>query len=220
MQCNIKYALKARNGKKKYWCTIHKAKANDKDGNILEECLSENKESYNKSITLQKDDIKSIKIEFENLNNSTDYIIYINDKVLEGVLMINNSSLEKTDFLGLFLSIINDIELEEVRCNHCKHPHNDNNLFAITPHRKHMCQYCGREFFCKKANVGSELISYIKIPKIKYIEKKEEINGKFNLLYDVLEGKIYINNECSSKKIIINEKEELAIYINKLFKLL
>ena len=32
MKCNIKYALKARNGKKKYWCTTHKDKANDKEG--------------------------------------------------------------------------------------------------------------------------------------------------------------------------------------------
>lgn len=220
MKCNIKYALKARNGRKRYWCITHKARANDKNGNMLEECLSENKESYNKSITLDKNDIKSIKIIFEDLTSSTDYTININDKILKGVLIMNESSLEENDFLGLFLSSINNMDIEEIRCTHCKHLHNDNSLFAITPHRKHMCQYCGREFFCKEANIGSEFISYIKIPKIKYVKEIKEIKEKFNLLYDVLEGKIYINHECASRKIIINKKEEeLAKYINKLFKL-
>ncbi len=220
MQCNIKYALKSRNSKKKYWCSTHKAKANDKDGNMLEVCLSQNKESYDKSITIEKNGIKSIKIVFEDLSLSTAYNIYINNKSLEGVLIINESSLEEIDFLGLFLSAINNIDIEEVICSHCKHLHNDNNLFAITAHRKHMCQYCGREFYCKEPNIGSEFVKYIKIPKIKYSDNTQEIKGKFKLLYNVLEGKIYINDEYSSKKIIINEKEEeLSNYINKLFKL-
>ena len=71
-------------------------------------------------------------------------------------------------------------------------PHNDNKLSAITPHRKHMCQYCGREFYCKVENIGSEFIKYLKIPKIDYTNKTEEITEKFPLSYDILEGKIYI----------------------------
>ena len=60
---------------------------------MLEECLSENKENYNKSIALEKDDIKSIKIVFEDLNLSTNFDIYINDKILPRVLILEKSTL-------------------------------------------------------------------------------------------------------------------------------
>lgn len=48
---------------------------------------------------------------------------------------------------------------ELIQCNHCGADHIDEGWFAVTPHRKHQCLCCGREFYRKNLNAGSAVES-------------------------------------------------------------
>lgn len=57
MECKIEYIGKLRNGTPQYYCSTHKAFASDKKGNVLEYCLCEHKEQYEKCLDLKKHSI-------------------------------------------------------------------------------------------------------------------------------------------------------------------
>lgn len=214
--CKIEYVGKSRNGKKKYWCSKHKEKASDKDGCRLEECLNEKKKDFDDLFFIPKKEIENITLVFPDLLKSKDVILYVNHKEVK-VLQVEDSCLEKKDFIGLLLSKLNQIPLEKIRCHHCGRYHNDNYLFAITPHRKHLCLYCGHEFYEKYPNIGNELICYISIPPIKLSKKTVDIKEKVMVSYHVLTGELQFNN-ISCDKIILNDCEvSVKDFINDVF---
>ncbi|MGQ0772830.1 MAG: hypothetical protein ACT4NY_00160 [Pseudonocardiales bacterium] len=47
------------------------------------------------------------------------------------------------------------IESSLIRCPRCGAEHIDEDWFAVTPHRKHQCMCCGREFYDKVAGSGN-----------------------------------------------------------------
>lgn len=110
------------------------------------------------------------------------------------------------DLGGILLSKLNHIDLEMVKCSHCHHMHSDNGKFAYTPHRTHLCLYCGHLFRVKERNIGSELATILPIPEIKLHHKKLAITSKCRIGYDLLKGILLINNQ-NVDRLIINEKE-------------
>lgn len=206
MKCNIEYIGKSRQGITKYYCTTHKSFAYDKLGTKLDECLWLNKEIYENKLTLNKNEIKDLNIRYDNILESTIPKIIINNKEFNGVLEYDKSLLTYKDFGGIMLAKLNNIQLDIVKCSHCNRYHSDNGQFAYTPHRTHLCLYCGHLFRAKERNVGSELAMIYDIPKIKLKDDLLKINDYCCIEYNMLNGEILINNK-NVNRVLFKDKE-------------
>ncbi len=209
MKCNIEYIGKSRQGITKYYCTVHKSFAYDKLGNKLDECLWDNKEIYNNKLSIQQNEIQNIKVRYENILESVIPTIIINNDEFNGVLEYDNSILTYKDFGGIMLSKLNNVPLEIVKCSHCGRYHSDNGQFAYTPHRTHLCLYCGHLFIVKEKNIGSELAMIYNIPEIKLNDKLLKIDDYCCVEYDMLKGTMLINSQNVDR--ILFEGKEITI---------
>lgn len=216
MKCSIEYVGKARNGKCKYYCTVHKSFAHDKQGNKLEECLWTNKEIFDNHLKISDKEIKDIKVIYENILENVVPKIIIDDKEFNGVLGYDNSLLSYKDFSGILLAKINNIPLENVKCNHCGKPHSDNGMFAYTPHSMHLCLYCGHLFRVKNKNVGSELNFIYDIPDIKLKTGVVDIENGCSIEYDLFKGGLLINNNYGNQVLLNKRKVEIQEFLNKI----
>ena len=209
MKCNIEYIGKSRQGITKYYCTVHKSFAYDKLGNKLDECLWDNKEIYNNKLSIQQNEIQNIKVRYENILESVIPTIIINNDEFNGVLEYDNSILTYKDLGGIMLSKLNNVPLEIVKCSHCGRYHSDNGQFAYTPHRTHLCLYCGHLFRVKEKNIGSELAMIYNIPEIKLNDKLLKIDDYCCVEYDMLKGTMLINSQNVDR--ILFEGKEITI---------
>ena len=126
--------------------------------------------------------------------------------MFDGVLEYNNSILGYKDLGGIMLSKLNSISLEKVKCSHCNHFHSDNGKFAYTPHRTHLCLYCGHLFKVKEKNIGNELDVIYNIPNIKLNNEVVCIKNSCCIEYDLLSVLFHVNCK-NANKIFINDKE-------------
>lgn len=63
-------------------------------------------------------------------------------------------TLDTASSTALVQSRIAGVESSLIRCPRCGAEHIDEGRFAVTPHRKHQCMCCGREFYDKTASSG------------------------------------------------------------------
>lgn len=214
MKCNIEYVGKSRKGTTKYHCTVHKSFAYDKLGNKLDECLWNNKEIYDNRLNIEQNQIENINIRYENILENVIPKIIINNDEFNGVLEYGNSILTYKDFGGIMLSKLNDIPLEIVKCSHCNRYHSDNGKFAYTPHRTHLCLYCGHLFRVKGRNVGSELAMIYNIPKISLKDKLLKIDDYCCVEYDMLKGILLVNNQDVNKVLFKGKELSTVDFLN------
>lgn len=216
MKCNIEYIGKSRQGTTKYYCTVHKSFAYDKLGNKLDECLWSNKEIYDNRLNIKQNEIKDINIRYENILETVIPKIIINNNEFSGVLEYDNSLLTYKDFGGIMLAKLNNIPLEIVKCSHCGRYHSDNGQFAYTPHRTHLCLYCGHLFRAKERNIGSELAMLYNVPEIKLKDKLLEIDDYCCVEYDMLKGILLINNQNVNKVLFKGKELNIVDFLNNI----
>jgi len=214
MKCNIEYVGKSRQGTSKYYCTVHKSFAYDKLGNKLDECLWSNKEIYDNRLNIEQKKIKNINIKYENILENVIPKIIIDNNAFNGILEYDNCILTYKDLGGILLSKLNNIPLEIVKCSHCGHYHSDNGKFAYTPHRTHLCLYCGHLFRVKEKNVGSELAMIYDIPKIKLKDKLLKIEDYCCVEYDMLKGILLINKENVNRVLFKDKEFDVVEFLN------
>lgn len=218
LKCNIEYIGKSRQGIPKYYCTVHKSFAYDKLGGKLDECLWKNKDIFDNRLNIEQTEIRNISIRYENILENIIPKIIINDKSFNGVLEYKDSILTYKDLGGIMLAKLNDMPLEVVKCNHCGSYHSDNGQFAYTPHRTHLCLYCGHLFRAKEKNVGSELAMIYDIPEIKLKDKVLSVDDYCCVEYDMLNGILLINNQNVSKVLYKGNKIEIVEFLNNILK--
>ncbi len=216
MKCSIEYIGKSRQGITKYYCTVHKSFAYDKLGNKLDECLWINKEIYNNRLNIKQTEIKNISIKYENILESVIPKITINNNEFSGVLEYDDSILTYKDFGGIMLAKLNNTPVEIVKCNHCGRYHSDNGQFAYTPHRTHLCLYCGHLFRVKERNIGSELAMIYNVPEIKLKAKLIKIDDYCCVEYDMLKGTLLINDQNVNRVLFKGEELEIVEFLNHL----
>lgn len=216
MKCNIKYIQ--NNSGLDYWCLSHKTKADKVNGEAPTTCLCKYKERYNNIKEISKEEIKSIKITYPNLNSNTDVKVYINDEEFNGILKIENSIIDLKDYGGLMLSKLNNIILESSKCPYCGGRHTDNGMFAYTPHSRHLCIYCGHFYNIENENIGNELALYFDIPDIILEDNISEIDEKCEVTYELLSGKLYVNDICCEKVKLDNKEIDLVSFLNDVLK--
>ncbi len=218
MKCEIKYIGEQEDGVELYFCSTHKCIASDKNGHKLETCLSPDKELFDNLLDLKTNQVDSIKLVYPNLLSNTKAEVYINDKLFVGALAYDNCVLTYKDLGGLMLSKLNNVELTDIDCYHCHHCHSDNGKFAYTPHRTHLCNYCGELFRVEDKTIGNELSLIYDIPNITLDDKTVTITGKCTIAYDLFTGKLLVENTNADKIIINNETKNLIDYLNETLK--
>ncbi len=218
MKCKIEYVGKSEDGISQYYCTNHKALASDEKGNKLEECLCTNKEQFDDSLDLRQNKIESIKVIYHNILDNVVPDILVNNNLFKGVLVFENSVLNYKDLGGMMLAKINHISLENVKCNYCNHYHSDNGKFAYTPHRTHLCQYCGHLFRVQEKNIGNELAKIFDIPDIQLEDKEISIENVCQIEYDLLKGELLVNHQKVNRLIIQNKTVSIVDFLNNALK--
>lgn len=218
MQCDINYVGKKRTGTPQYYCSTHKAIAYDKKGNKLDECLCTYKELFDNCLDLEKTNVESIKVIYQNILENIVPTILINNKEFKGVLKFDNSILTYKDFTGTMLAKLNNIPVEVVKCNHCNQSHSDNGKFAYTPHRTHLCLYCGHLFRVKEKNIGNEFSMIYKIPNIKLGDKVIDIVDNCLVEYDLFEGELLVNKENVNRITFKGKEINIIEFLNKVLK--
>lgn len=216
MKCNIEYVGKLRNGIPQYYCTTHKSFASDKKGNRLEECLCIEKDLFDNKLNIKENSVKNLKIVYSNILENTKPDIFINDKIFSGVLIYDNCILNYKDLGGIMLSKLNSISLEKVKCNNCGKYHSDNGKFAYTLHRTHLCLYCGHLFRAKDKNIGNELTIIFNIPDMQLEDKMISVESNCRVEYDILKGKLLVNNKNVNEILISNKKIKIIDFLNNI----
>ncbi len=218
MKCNINYIGESESGLKEYYCYTHKYMASDENGNKLEECLCPEKELFNNVLDLKNTQVSSLKIVYENLLDNKKPKIYINNEEFNGVLTYDTSTITYKEFGGIMLSRLNYLSMKHIKCKHCNHYHSDNGKYAYTPHRTHLCYYCGLLFRDDEKSIGNELDIFFKIPYINLEENTITITDKIEVEYDLFSGIILINKQNVDNLIIDNKEISLKEYLNDILK--
>ncbi len=216
LNCNIEYIGKKRNGIPQYYCRTHKSLASDNSGKKLDKCLCPYKDWFDTRINIKQGNLH-IKLVYRDIRLSTIPDVIINGEIFKGVLECDDCVLTYKDLGGLMLSKLNHITLEEVICNHCKHLHSDNGKFAYTPHKTHLCQYCGHLFKVKEPNIGNELFNIFNAP-IDLQDNIVNISKDFLIEYDLQDGMLLINNQMGDKILLNNKEISIVDYLNNKLK--
>ncbi len=175
-------------------------------------------EIYNNRLNIKQNEIKNISIKYENILENVIPKIIINNKVFNGVLEYDKSLLTYKDFGGIMLAKLNNIPLEMVKCSHCGRYHSDNGKFAYTPHRTHLCLYCGHLFRAKERNIGSELAMIYNVPEIKLQDKLLKIDNHCCVEYNMLKGTLLINNQNVNRVLFKDKELDIVEFLNHVLK--
>ncbi len=197
MNCNIQKVGKYRNGKDKYFCSVHKCFLKE-----LKNICGCQKYKYVKVFDIDISIYKSIGIwgflkpifDTTNINN-VDCGVHLHlrrkdneEKIIDDTfdkLIIKNGeeyigAIECDKAKAYTLTKTAGFSVDKIYCKHCGAIHTDTNYLAVYPHKKHLCFNCGREFFNKKRNISNEIIEIVeKIEKYhtrKYIKSKKKSN--------------------------------------------
>lgn len=212
MECNIKYVGKWEE-EEVYYCVTHHKKASIK-GRKLNECICDDKETFDNGLVYSKDKVQNILFIYPNLLESVNSILKINNQETS-ILYLGKSMLEKRDFGGLLLSRLNHINLEVEHCIYCGNVHSDDGKFAYKPHNPHLCAYCGKLFQVNHPNIGNEITTIFDTPDIILEDKCIEIDKELKLEYDVFKGIVLVNGLSCDKIEINNEIYTLKDYLNQ-----
>ena len=181
-KCLAQYVGKNRSGAPRYWCVVHHAPISDSQGNILERCLSSQQkpvENEGNSLTLPLSEYPggislrgtalaaysttSWRIEpgIHTHACQTSYGKKQVDKTFRYVHIQQKGTDAKFDYLASISYLASEAlghTLQFLTCPQCGTPHLDKDWFAANPHKKHLCAYCGRNFFTPESAIGNPLV--------------------------------------------------------------
>lgn len=177
--CEIVAVGKFRNGRPKVWCKTHAQVVKDvgatactQSGSLLTlRCLSLDVDRYAGGLGIWGSlppaiDTATSDMDTESLlegvhvharpepkakkeiDETYDVVALFRDEQL--LVMLDAGSAT-----ALVQSRIAGLEPKSIQCPHCHAGHIDEGWFAVTPHRKHQCLCCGREFYQKTSHAGN-----------------------------------------------------------------
>ncbi len=185
MECKIISLGKRRNGKPKWWCSVHKRFAWDEKGNKMEHCpgyFEEQQEKELKELTLNVDEYLGgvgiwgfLHPIFDTTHlPSPKFGVHVHarrsvdsrkeiDTTYDKVCLIRNGErvicINGKEASAYTLSRTAGFKPTIVKCTHCGALHTDEGYLAVFPHIKHWCENCGHDFFVNERNIGNKLAS-------------------------------------------------------------
>jgi len=167
--CSIEHIGKQRNGKPRYWCKTHRCSATGPHGVRLHVCVGASKASKPPKV-LELDANAhaggialwgAVEAVYDTSSMPPEIGIHVHARPTKGgqkevddtfdTVVVALSSTERAVIDGetaisFYLSRFLEREVKLLQCPHCGEAHLDAGYFAVKPHRKHMCQACGRDF--------------------------------------------------------------------------
>jgi predicted RNA-binding Zn-ribbon protein involved in translation (DUF1610 family) len=177
--CEIKWEVHKRNGKPKYWCHTHGLDASAPDGAPLEACAGSWFDAVpsERQLTVEisdgelaiwgglrptltfgdvPGDAGKVHVHHrpsadgkKDVDGSYD-IVHVrhdgNEAVIEGMAALARS-----------VSELADQTVVKLQCPQCGGEHIDELRFATYPHRKHQCNFCGRDFWDSQPSISNPL---------------------------------------------------------------
>lgn len=218
-KCDIKKNGKYRNGKQKFWCSIHKSEAFQVDGklNVCEKFDVEEVSDQDK-LYLDPDEweggvglwgaLKPVYNTTSNENSEEGIHTHARDKrggskkiddtfkevyiKRPNLNLFNNNEYIKLDSeiaSAYTCSMVMGKKMKYLECKNCGEPHIDADYFSVTYHKKHFCTYCGKDFIDDKPGISNPII------EIKNIFRDKLINQSIKLV---------------DRELIINQKDYMG----------
>lgn len=168
-KCSIEHVGKQRNGKPRYWCLTHQCNATGLHGVRLSACAASAKVGKPPKV-LELDASAhpggialwgAVEAVYDTSSMPPEIGIHVHaratqqgqkqvddtfDTVVVRLSQTEQATISGDTAISFYLSRFLHREVKLLRCSHCDEPHLDAGYFAIQPHRKHMCQACGRHF--------------------------------------------------------------------------
>lgn len=180
-KCHIIPYGKYRNGKKKYWCLVHKSIADNQNGQcrkILKKNDTVAKCSYHVNLkdfpggiaiwgalapvldTTNQPSRTGVHLHARKEIGGKKYIDSTFDEIVVQVpiLVGTEEFYVNTNAAKYFLiSSVFGKQLSYTICPHCGNKHLDEDAFALKFHRKHTCEACGMDFFDTRPSICNPL---------------------------------------------------------------
>ncbi len=182
--CEIRDVGLARNGRSRFWCVTHRADATGTGGVPLAQCKGDHQPSTaGRSIEFDPSDYPggvalwgSVAPVFDttplsersgvhvharknatgkkDIDSTYDIVkfSYRRDLIEDGHATIDGG-VAVAYYIARFVG--NDVEC--LFCTYCGNPHADTDIYAVNPHRKHLCHACGKFFSAESRGVSNPL---------------------------------------------------------------
>ena len=116
---------------------------------------------------------------------------------------------------GYTASMVTGKKMKCIECSHCGEPHIDSDYFAVTYHRKHLCTYCGKQFWDEVESISNPIVEVKKIFGERFLKQSIElVDRKLRINQAEYPGGIEI---WGSNPAIIwtrGKKEEAGIHVH------
>nr|WP_137117911.1 hypothetical protein [Azospirillum argentinense] len=183
--CEISEVGKARNGKPRYWCRVHGANATGRYGTKLECCEASHRDGYDdrQCLNLEVSDYPggvalwgAVSPIYDTTGATTDDGIHVHARLNSGGEKVIDQTFPavivnfRRDLFGDGRVVITDAtainyyvskfigyDPKYLFCIHCGELHLDADYFAVHPHRRHLCNSCGRTFEDSRRDVANPI---------------------------------------------------------------
>lgn len=179
-RCSIEHVGKQRNGKPRFWCRTHQCNATGRHGARLSACaaslqgrkqpkvLDLDASAHPGGIALWG----AVEAVYDTSAMPPEVGIHVHarasqqgqkqvddtfDSVVVKLSKTEQATISGDTAISFYLSRFLHREVKLLRCSHCGEPHLDAGYFAIQPHRKHMCQACGRHFHDSEKSISNPI---------------------------------------------------------------
>jgi transposase-like protein len=171
--CSVEQVGKQRNGKPRYWCSVHQASATGRFGAKLDICEGAYRDVATRNpIEIDPADYPggvalwgAVKPVYDTSGLPPETGIHVHargagrddkqiDQTFDSVVVHQRRDLLDGDRIlitsevavNYYLSRFANRELRFLRCPRCDEVHLDSGFFAVKPHRRHLCHGCGQYF--------------------------------------------------------------------------
>ncbi len=181
--CEICEVGLARNGRTRFWCTVHRAPASAREAAGGSCSAPEQLPRVGTSLDLDPQDFPggvalwgSVPAIFDTTNLPPEMGVHVHarrsvsgekeidatfDRVTcayrRDLLEDGRATIDGEAAVAYYLARFVGNEVKCLFCTYCGMPHTDVDAFAIRPHRKHLCHACGRFFMADEKGVSNPL---------------------------------------------------------------
>jgi hypothetical protein len=182
--CDITAMEKRRDGGTRYWCRSHRADATEKGGIAASKCRAADAVPIRPDEILTLDLNKYLggvalwgaaPAVYDTTRLDMDRGIHVHTRVkpdekkdtdwtYRAVRLIGKglpdqgAVVTEIDAIYYMVSSVFGFTMSYVPCAHCGWPHLDKDWFSVNPHRRHLCNGCGKLFYDQVTGIGNPII--------------------------------------------------------------
>lgn len=182
-ECEIEAVGKQRNGKPRYWCSVHQASATAKYGRKLERCEGAYNEDLSASaLRLDPHDFAggiaiwgAVKPVYDSSGMLVEEGVHVHARrsvdddakkydgtyqavsiaVRRDLLQDVHATIGRDAAVASYVSRFLNRPLTSLFCTYCGTPHLDSDYYAVKMHKRHLCHSCGKIFLANEKGVSN-----------------------------------------------------------------